>query len=183
MRIRAAELHDAPAIARVHIETWRSAYQGIVPDAYLASLSPAEREGQWRDVLADDGGARFVLLAQDEADERIGFAAAGPERSGDPQYRGELYALYVLPSYQRRGLGRALVRAVVDQLVATGTRSMLLWVLEANAPARRFYEGLGGAVVREQPIEIGGVTFMEVAYGWPDLQTLLKAAGARPRVD
>jgi hypothetical protein len=57
---------------------------------------------------------------------------------------------------------------------------MFLWVLEANAPARRFYETLGGALVRDQPIEIGGVIFTEVAYGWPDLDVLLKAAGAQP---
>jgi GNAT superfamily N-acetyltransferase len=130
--------------------------------------------------FADRAGARFVLVADDESDELIGFAAAGPERSGDPKYRGELYALYVLTSHQRRGLGRALVRAVAGRLAAGGTESMLLWVLEANVPARRFYETLGGAVVRDQPIEIGGVTCTEVAYGWPGLDVLLKAVGPQP---
>ena len=51
---------------------------------------------------------------------------------------------------------------------------MLLWVLEANAPARTFYEDLGGRVVREQPIDVGGVTLTEVAYGWPHLNVLLE---------
>jgi ribosomal protein S18 acetylase RimI-like enzyme len=81
---------------------------------------------------------------------------------------GALYALYVLPSRQRQGCGRRLVQAVARRLVASGMRSVLVWVLAANIPARRFYEALGGAVVREQPIEIGGATLTEVAYGWPD---------------
>lgn len=46
---------------------------------------------------------------------------------------------------------------------------MLLSVLAANAPARRFYQALGGEVVGQQPIEIAGVTLAEVAYGWPDV--------------
>jgi GNAT superfamily N-acetyltransferase len=180
VRIRAAEAEDAPAIGGVHVEAWRSAYRGIVPEAHLAGLSPVERASEWRDLLAHRGGARFVFVAHDEGDELIGFAAAGPERSGDPLYRGELYALYVLASHQRRGVGRALVRAAAGRLASGGMGSVLLWVLQANGPARRFYEALGGWVVREQPIEIGGVTFTEVAYGWPDLQVLLKAAGLQP---
>jgi ribosomal protein S18 acetylase RimI-like enzyme len=83
----------------------------------------------------------------------------------------------VLPSHQRRGFGRRLVQAVTVRLTAAGTSSMLLWVLDANARAREFYEALGGTVVREQPIDIGGVTFREVAYGWRDLQQLLDAIG------
>jgi ribosomal protein S18 acetylase RimI-like enzyme len=175
--IRAATAHDAPAIARVHVETWRSAYQGIVSDTYLARLSPAERADQWRDFLSDSTGLRFLLAAHDERDELIGFAAAGPECSDAPNYLGELYALYVLPSHQRRGFGHQLVQAVGRRLVAAGTNSLLLWVLEANTPAREFYEGLGGIVVRGQLIDIGGVPFTEVAYGWSDLQVLRNAAG------
>jgi hypothetical protein len=50
---------------------------------------------------------------------------------------------------------------------------MLLWVLEANPRARAFYEALGGVVVRAQPIEIGGATFTEVAYAWPELAAIV----------
>lgn len=122
-------------------------------------------------------GTHFLLVAHDEVDELVGFAAAGPERSGDLNYLGELYALYVLPSHHRRGFGHRLVRAVAGRLTAAGTRSMLLWVLEANTPAREFYEALGGTVVRGRHIDIGGVPLTEVAYTWSDLQVLLNAVG------
>jgi len=49
---------------------------------------------------------------------------------------------------------------------------MLVWVLVDNHPARRFYEALGGQELRTQPIEIGGVTLEEVAYGWQDIRGL-----------
>jgi ribosomal protein S18 acetylase RimI-like enzyme len=173
VRIRPAAPDDAHAVGRVHVETWRAAYRGLVSDAYLASLSPAQRAGQWDGFLADRSGARFVFVADDDVDGLIGFAAAGPERSGGPNHRGELYALYVVPSHQRQGVGRGLLRAVAGRLVAAGTRSMLLWVLEANPRARAFYEALGGVVVRAQPIEIGGATFTEVAYAWPELAAIV----------
>jgi ribosomal protein S18 acetylase RimI-like enzyme len=172
--IRAAQPEDAPAIGRVQVETWRAAYRGIVWDATLAGLSPTERARQWRELLADNSGARFIVVAQDATDGVSGFAAAGPERSGESTYQGELYAIYVLPSHQRRGLGGSLVRAVASRLAAAGTTSMLLWVLEANAQGRAFYEGLGGIVVRTQPIDIAGQTLTEVAYGWPDLRALVE---------
>jgi hypothetical protein len=76
VRIRTAGPDDALAIARVHVETWRSAYRGIVSDTYLASLSPVDRARVWRDLVADPTGARFVLVAHDEVDDVIGFAAA-----------------------------------------------------------------------------------------------------------
>ena len=169
-----------PAIGRVVVETWRSANRGIVPDAYLGGLSPAERGNEWRGFLADQGGARFVLVAHAESDDLIGFAAGGPERSGHPEYRGELYAIYVLSSHQARGFGCALMRGVAGRLAAGGTKSILLWVLEANAHARAFYETLGGMVVRRQPIEVGGVKLIEVAYGWRNLELLLEAIGPQP---
>ena len=120
MRVRAATPDDVDAIARVHVETWRSAYRGLVPDEYLAGLSPARRADQWRAFLGDRGAARVLVVVR-------------------------------LPS-------------------------MLLWVLEANVPARAFYEALGGIVVRHQPIEIGGATLTEIAYGWADLAPLLQTA-------
>ena len=149
MKIRAATEDDAPAIGRVQVETWRAAFRGIVADATLAGLSATERARQWRDLLADRSGARFIFVAQDITDALGGFAAGGPERSGDPNYRGELYALYVLPSHRRRGVGRDLMRAVAGRLAAAGTRSMLLWVFDANTQARTFYEALGGVVIRK----------------------------------
>lgn len=67
---------------------------------------------------------------------------------------------------------------MAQRLSAADMPAMLLWVLESNIPARKFYERLAGSVVREQPIDIGGVTVTEVAYGWPRLDVLRTAPAA-----
>ncbi len=171
MHIRLAQPTDAAALARVHVDTWRSAYQGIVPDEHLASLSYEARAKRWQETLSAADGPGFVYVAQDGNGNVAGFATGGPERSGDPTYRGELYAIYLLADYQRKGFGRRLVAAVVNRLMQMGFDSMLIWVLTQN-PSRKFYEALGGQPLREKEIVIGGATLTEVAYGWLDIRPL-----------
>jgi hypothetical protein len=50
--------------------------------------------------------------------------------------------------------------------------SLVIAVLDANTPARQFYEALGGRVVGEGKFEDEGMTLREVVYGWEDIRTL-----------
>jgi ribosomal protein S18 acetylase RimI-like enzyme len=161
--IRTATVGDAPAIARVHVASWLSTYRGLLPDDFLESLSETNYTGRWRRVISE--GTSKVAVAQDGA-EVVGFASGGRERAGEKGYDGELYAIYVLDAAQRRGFGRELVRAMVEGLRELGLGNMIIWVLRDNRPAREFYERLGGAYVRAQPITIGSATLEEVSYGW-----------------
>jgi len=104
----------------------------------------------------------------------VGFAAAGRDRSGNPQYQGELTAIYILQAYQHSGIGRQLVRTVAERLAEMEMHSMQVWVLEAN-PACQFYEQLGGQRVGAKEIAIGGTCLVEVAYGWADTVGLRNA--------
>lgn len=174
MRIRPARPDDAAAIARVHVDSWRTTYAGLVPADHLAGLSYERFEDNWRRWLTTLNSPGFYLVAQDSAGEVVGFAAGGPERDGRDAYRGELYALYLLMGHQRQGLGRALTAETARRLVTKDITSLLVWVLAAN-PSRGFYEALGGVLVAEKDIEIGGATLREVAYGWQDLRPLLSS--------
>jgi ribosomal protein S18 acetylase RimI-like enzyme len=173
VRIREATLSDTDGMARVRIDTWRSAYRGILPEDYLAGLSYDQTASRWRETLwkALRPGS-FVYIAEDEAGQIIGIAIGGPEQSADLQYRGEIYVLYVLPEYQRQAIGRRLVTACALRLLQNGLDSLLIWVIAAN-PYRRFYETLGGKVVRYKEKEIGGITVPEVGYGWQDIRCLV----------
>lgn len=175
--VRRARPEEALAIARVHVASWRASYRGIVPDAFLDGLSAEGRLPRWQQAL-DRAAAGAGVWVAEAAGEIVGFASAGPERSGDQQYRGELYALYLLPAYQRRGLGRRLVGAVAAHLAEQGMQALLLWVLAANAPGWRFYEALGGVPLREQSFELGGTTVVEIAYGWSNTASLITAGDA-----
>ena len=115
----------------------------------------------YRPLVAEDGESGAV----------VGFADGGRERSGDPHYDGELYAIYLLQSAQRQGIGRQLVKAVAKEL-SSSFHAMLVWVLAQNE-ARRFYEALGGVYLRETSVRIAGKELIEVGYGWSDLKTLV----------
>ncbi len=165
--IRAATILDAPAIARVHVSSWRTTYEGLLPDEFLESLSESAYSERWKRVITDGTTRIYVAEADNEV---VGFASGGHERAGEAGYEGELYAIYVLEPAQRRGLGRELVRAVVGGLRELGLADLIIWVLRDNHGARSFYERLGGVYVRAQPITIGPATLEEVSYGWRRLE-------------
>lgn len=171
MNIRQAVVADAAAIARVHVESWRTTYHGIVPDDYLANLSYERRATYWASELNKPDNPHVIFVAEDDQGEVVGFASGGPEREADPVYTGELYAIYLLADRQQAGVGRRLVQAVASHLVEAGFTTMLVWVLAAN-PSRGFYERLGGRYVRSKFVTMAGVELEEVAYGWTDLTPL-----------
>jgi hypothetical protein len=82
MPIREAGITDAATIARVHVDSWRTTYVGIVPIDYLAGLSYEQREEKWRRILSMPAGLECVYVAEDATGNVIGFACGGPERSG-----------------------------------------------------------------------------------------------------
>ena len=176
MHIREAVLDDAPAITKVHIDSWRTTYSGIVPDDYLASLSYERQEQEWRDILYNLTGGQFALVVEDNAGSVIGFAAGGPVRDDVPQYKGEIYAIYLLHEHQRKGAGTRLMAAAARRLLEVGISSMLVWVLGAN-PSRQFYEALAGRMIRDREITIGSARLVEIAYGWSDIHQLVEDGG------
>ncbi len=161
--VRPAGTRDASAIARVHVASWRTTYRGLLPDEFLASLTESGYTDRWRRSI-EEGSSRVYVA--EEGGSVVGFASGGRERAGELGYGGELYAIYVLDVAQRRGHGRELVRAVAGGLRELGYTDMIVWVLRDNAPARAFYERLGGVFLRGQPITIGSAVLPEVSYGW-----------------
>lgn len=171
VRIRPAAAADGPPIARIRAATWRAVYPGLIPEQTLAEQTDpvaVEREGEWRSAHSMDG----VLVAEgaDQADGDsglTGFAVFGPERDegyqlGQPQTeppehgRGELYAIYVLPGHWNSGAGRALMDGVLALAAGQDYNDVSLWVLEANARARRFYEKAGFRLTGESGV-LGGL--------------------------
>jgi len=175
--VRPGEVADAAAIARVHVASWRSTYGGLLPDDFLDSLHEARYEDRWRRSLADE--TTRVYVAED-GHEVVAFASCGRERAGEDGYTGELYAIYVLREMQGRGHGKSLVRAVSAGLREMDLHDMIVWVLRDNAPARKFYERLGGVYVRTQPITIGSAVLDEVSYGWRSLDDIKTRALPEP---
>lgn len=139
--IRAAGPDDAGGIAALHVASWRWAYRGLLADGVLDALNVEDRATMWTRLLAEDDVT--VLVAEREG-ALAGFASAGASRDDDAAHgTGEIAAIYLAESDAGTGLGRALFVRIQDELRRRGFTRATLWVLEANARARRFYEREG----------------------------------------
>jgi ribosomal protein S18 acetylase RimI-like enzyme len=172
MIIRQATLEDAAGIAKVHVDTWRTTYRGIVPAEFLANMSYEEGTQHWTTIINGSEGKSSLFVAENDDGNIVGFVSGGMNRDENPMYQSELYAIYILEAYHGQGIGKRLTVTLVERLLQMGLHSMILWVLATN-PARRFYEALGGQLVKTQQFEIAGTAIEEVAYGWPDIRILL----------
>lgn len=164
--VRQAFIDDAASVARVHAESWRTTYQGILPESLVAGRALSRYEAFWRECI--EGKRALVLLAESAQSESVGFVSFGPPREKGVSFDAEVYALYVLQAHQRRGIGRQLLAEVARRLVRQGLFTAYLWALKAN-PGRLFYEALGAEELGERQAPLGDFVVREVSYGWRDL--------------
>jgi GNAT superfamily N-acetyltransferase len=136
--IRAALPDDALAVAQVHVRAWQRGYRGLVPDAYLDGLSAEDRAARYTFGVSDPDRPHTQVAIAGGA--LAGFATTGP--ASDLAGAGELLALHVDPERWGTGVGRALIAAARARL-ATRFAHAVLWVLDGNARASRFYAGDG----------------------------------------
>jgi GNAT superfamily N-acetyltransferase len=158
--VRLATVEDADAIGRVQVETWRAAYTGLMPDEAVAGFDVEERQRLWRDWLQEPRSDVFV--AEREGDV-VGFVNTGPcsEENGV----GELYAIYVLPTSWGTGAGRTLIERAEESMRSSGFGEAVLWVLEGNARAERFYRAAGWERDDGRKVdEFQGATVIELRY-------------------
>lgn len=171
MRIRSATKSDAVQIAEVHVNSWRTTYKKIVPDSYLNNLSVKKRTLTWEKQLEEGNTSSKVFVAVNELGNIVGFVSGGPNRLESMPYDSEIYAIYLLEEYQRRGIGERLISSITSFLTDQGYKSTYLWALEDNR-YRSFYEKLGGIPSGREEIEIGSAKLQEIAYGWNDLKRI-----------
>jgi GNAT superfamily N-acetyltransferase len=164
--IRQAGPDDAAGIGAVHVAAWRSAYAGILPEAYLANLSVARQTAYYQTGLM----AGHVAMVAEVTGRIIGFATMGRRRAGLAD--GEIETLYVLDDWREQGAGRALMQGSAQRLAARGCRSVFLWVLRDN-PSRWFYQRLNGRQIAQGETIVAGVRIPKTAYVWDPIDILL----------
>jgi GNAT superfamily N-acetyltransferase len=169
IHFRAATLADSQSIASLHIESWRDAYRGILPDEYLAGPIADERTEFWRSRLSSPGAERRYTLLARSGGVSVGFACVllDPE----PSWGVLLDTLHVHPKLRGKGIGRQLFHKAASWIASVEPGwPMYLWVFEANLAARRFYDALNGEVaervLRRTP---AGTELASLRYVWRDL--------------
>lgn len=173
MVIRTATIADARSLAEIQVDSYRTAYAGILPQEYLEQFSIADQEHDWRDLTSTLPAGR-LLLAVTEQSKPAGYAFWEPCSESFPGFDAELIAIHVSKAHQRLGIGRELIAAIVESSQNEGARSLFLWVLNDN-PACAFYERLRAKVIGRKAWpgnESYGTSVEEIAYGWADLESL-----------
>ncbi len=160
--VREATSRDGEAIARVQVETWRAAYADLLPEETIAAFDVEHRQHLWSEGLARTprpGSATFVA----ELDGSIvGFTSLGAASEDDEA--GEIYAIYVHPSCWGLGVGRTLIEWAEGSLRRSGFRTALLWVLEGNKRAERFYRAAGWGRDGRKDEDFQGAAVVELRY-------------------
>ena len=142
---------EAKGKAHVHCAAWKEAYRGLLSQGFLDARTLEFSEER---ALGAFRAGVSTLLAKD-GDEVVGFADYGPCRDEDMEETGEVYAIYLLSAYYGRGIGAGLMNSALQGVA--GFSKAVVWVLEGNERAIRFYEGFGfrfdGA---SQVLDLGG---------------------------
>lgn len=156
--VRVARVDDIAGISSVAHQTWRATYSGLIPNedinAFLSSNYSLDRLAFIRDSMGDG----MLVAASD--DQVVGYVMVTKDRNGVAQ----IWAIYVLPGWQRKGVGSLLWEAAVNRARQLGSVELVLWVLAENTSARRFYERQGAIPAEERDFPVGGGSVSEVCY-------------------
>ena len=146
--VRPASANDVTELARIQLDTWRLAYQTVLPAEILQSLSAADIAISWHGaVTAPPSSSHHVLVAM-EGEHRVGFTAFGPDADRqptdpDPDTTAAISMLLVEPRWGRRGHGSRLLAAVADLARAAGANRLVAWVPVADTASLQFYRSAG----------------------------------------
>jgi ribosomal protein S18 acetylase RimI-like enzyme len=181
-RLRRARPQDARAIAIIHVNSWRAAYAGLLPDDVLARLSVEKRADFWRDTLTKPPSPTretwtWVVERAGPFPSIVGFAFVGPTRDADldPRRCAEIYAFYLDPEAWRQGYGSTLIDHALRQLRAHSFHDFSLWALAENDRASSFYTAAGFQRDGARKLEsFGDSLHEEVRYRWHPPQTAHK---------
>jgi ribosomal protein S18 acetylase RimI-like enzyme len=161
VQVREGRREDAAALATLHAESWQLAYRGIIPDRQLRALLLPHDYRWWRQRL-NSTTSTLVLTVDGVV---AGYATYG--RARHKTGAGEIYELYLGPSYQGMGLGMQLFESVRERLDRAGMNGLVVWVLAENTPAITFYRKQGGRVVKRIVDRFATVNLAKWAFLWP----------------
>jgi GNAT superfamily N-acetyltransferase len=162
--LRAATVADAATSAAIEVRSWQKVYRGILPDHVLDTMDVASRAAAHRRLIGEPSGLHLVATDTTHHD-LVGFCHAGPARRPG-RWAWEVYTIYLEHHARWHGIGRDMFAQVFAWARGKRDPSLIVWVLEANQHARRFYEAMGGRPQHRTPSSVGGFQVLEQAYVW-----------------
>jgi GNAT superfamily N-acetyltransferase len=177
-KIRQAQLDDAEAMARVIVDGWHTTYGGIMPDDFLESMKASEHAKGTRELLKRLGDDSRALVAERDG-EIVGTIIVTPPIYPVADFKAEIVSFYVLRSYQRHGVGAALLREIAQWLLATGRSNLFIWLLSGSPFGKLGERFAAEQIPGERTERIGETTLTLHAWGWRDLKALMDVLAGR----
>jgi ribosomal protein S18 acetylase RimI-like enzyme len=172
VQYRRATIDDARIIAETHCASWLTTYPGLIADHVIVERTNVEKRAQgWHKILRE--GNSGVWLAHDDQTPCLGLCSFDALRSKEVEADGQITALYLLQSAQRKGIGRALIAISMEQMIARNYESACVEVLKEN-PAEKFYLAMGGKLACTAHVQEFGVEIVESVYVWTNLAQAMK---------
>jgi L-amino acid N-acyltransferase YncA len=161
--IRPAGAEDIPEIGRIVVRSWQHTFGGLVSAEFLDSMSDDHQCRRHERMFAIQEVVYYVAVTNDG--NVIGFCSGGPSRRPGYAAQSEIYAIYLMPGFEQRGIGRRLFEHVVSDIAATGRKGLFLTALSAN-PNRSFYTKLGGIETEAESLQLGNEVCPQIAFVW-----------------
>jgi L-amino acid N-acyltransferase YncA len=172
MRIREAHLDDCEAIGLITVAASHATFIGAIPEEHIDfSWTPAQSAAGWRRSFAGNTDRGQQVRVAERAGRIVGFVWSAPW-ADSPGYDASIRGLYVLPTCQGQGIGRALLRDAAQALYRDGARSLEIGCVREN-PSCAFYRHLGGVAIGRRPARVDALDTEEILFGWSDLAALV----------
>lgn len=150
--IRKAKRNDSEAIIDVNIKTWLDTYKGIISDDFLQSRVEARQQSidKCRNTVEENDNVYVAILD----DKLVGISSFGKSKIQKYYNYGEIYSLYVLKDYQKRGIGKAILFKAIEDLQHQGYKGIIVSCIKKN-PSNKFYIKMGGRIIDKKTSLLG----------------------------
>ncbi|MCM1052697.1 MAG: GNAT family N-acetyltransferase [Ruminococcus sp.] len=145
-KIRLAIIEDIRNLAILKQKLWAETYRGIYEDDLIDSFNYEKAENKFYNIITDNKIDFFVVESEDKL---VGYMAIGRPLRTFKNYEQELILLYLLESFQRRGIGRELFELACHKVKDNGYTNLFVSCNKYNMIGRDFYEKMNGKIIYE----------------------------------
>lgn len=167
---RRGTVEDIPALSEVYLRSVLGSYRGFLPDEHLDGLSVEERNQVFAERRSAHEDSYRVIVAEN-VEGIVGLIDFAHRPKDEIGCDGHVFSFYLVPEFQRKGLGGLLFRTAIRRMRAEGYSSVWLDTFENN-PYRAFYDRMGGEPVGLGAHDVNGEKRVTAVYRWCDLSNI-----------
>lgn len=131
---------DIKQVQEVAKKSWNSTYEGIIP----MEIKERFLDTAYNDEMMLRRYKKSIVLVAKHDGIVLGFANFSTVSNDG---KSELAAIYLLPQYQRKGIGSSLLQEGIS--ILDGVKEVFINVEKENNLGRKFYEAKGFTIVNE----------------------------------